>query len=322
MSFVFRFEQVERTDQETILTGRMLRGESSWPKRVVIQAEEETKTVYSAPLRGIALVGLDDQQVSVLTDFASWERNFEFPRPTTAALQFRLILHGAAPADLPVPGLAWAADAKSPVPPDLATAIQSRPGPGDEFRRGTPQSGSTSAPLAPRPTSLGTPLREYPYQVNRWRIFLIAPWFMFLTMTILLGVGMVAFWKWAHVDLVKWSAFALFGLVDVFMLYLSIRMLFTPRSQIIVTATGISLPVFISDFSSDNVFLPFADIYAMLEYWHKSSVRLIKLDTHTGSYVVNVFLMQTSHFEELRRILWQRTHETLTYKNSPPYEFP
>ena len=150
------------------------------------------------------------------------------------------------------------------------------------------------------------PLREYPYQVNRWRIFLIAPWFMFLTMTILLGVGMVAFWKWAHVDIVKWSAFALFGLVDVFLLYLSIRMLFTPRAQIIVTAAGISLPVFNPDFSSDNVFLPFADIYAVLEYWHKNSVRLIKLDTRTGAYFVNLFLMSRPHFEELRRLLWTR----------------
>src|SRR5713226_919565 len=101
MGFVFRFERVERRDQETVLTGRLLRGELTWAQRVEIQAEEEARTVFAAPLRGIALVGFDDEQASLLADFACWENTFEFPKAAMGEQQFRLVLHGTPSTDLP-----------------------------------------------------------------------------------------------------------------------------------------------------------------------------------------------------------------------------
>lgn len=298
MSFLFRFERVERIDQETVLTGQMLRGEVHWSQRVDIQAEEGARTVFSAPLRGVGLVGLDDQQATMQVDFACWDKNFEFPKATVGEQRFRLVLHGAPPSDLPAQGIAWGVDEKT-VPPELAAAIQAS-GPDAVVNR-LPDTG-------PPPRAHGVPLREYPYQVDRRKIIVFAPWFMFLTVTILLIGGAVAWWG-TRVDLSKWGALALFGMVDVFLLFLSVNMLFAARSKIVVTSAGIVLPIFAPDFSSRDVFLPFADMHGMLEYWHKDSVRLIKLDTRRGAYLINVFLMDRLHFEELRRLLWQRVHD-------------
>jgi hypothetical protein len=303
MGFVFRFERVEQWDQGIVLTGQMLRGELGWAQRVEIHAEEEARTLFSGPLRGVALVGMDDEQSTVMADFACWENSYEFPKATKGEQQFRLILHGMPSADLPLHGIAWGVDEKS-AGTELTTAVQTcRP----EAVAATPLDAGPAAPAR----VLGVPLREYPYQIDRRRIILFAPWFMFLTVTILLVVAAVALWNrnWDRVNFMKWSSFALFGLVDVFLLYLSVKMLFAERSQIIVTATGIVLPIFSPDFSIKDLFLPFADMHGILEYWHKDSVRLIKLKTVKGIFLINVFLMNRCHFEELRRILWHRLHE-------------
>jgi hypothetical protein len=79
-------------------------------------------------------------------------------------------------------------------------------------------------------------------------------------------------------------------------------------SHLIVTTNGIVVPRFLWDFSSQDVFVSFLDMHDMLEHWHNDSVQMIKLKTTQGTYHVNRLLMQASHFEELRCILWQKIH--------------
>ena len=306
MGFLFRFDQIRQTEDETILTGSMLSGELSCLQRVDVQsAEEEAKSVFSAPLRGVAQAWLDDHQPTVLTDLACWDNSFELLQQTAGQQQLHLILHGPAPVNLPTSGIAWGVDEKPPLPPELASALQAYPG--DAALRIEP--GEPRPPFPSLPS--GAPLRQYPYQIDRRQIILYAPWFLFLTLSILIAVGLVAFWNhdFAHVEFMKWASFALFGLIDVFLLLLSLKMLFTPRSHIVVTTTGMLLPIFFDDLSSKTVFIPFSEMQGMLEFWQRSSVRLIKLKTSAGEYLINVFLIDRAHFEELHRLLWGRIHE-------------
>lgn len=291
MGLVFRYGKIERTDEGTALIGHVIHGAAEWPGRVRIPVDEDGGEHFSAALRGVGMVGLDDLQVAVVTDSASWDRNFQFPRPMASEQPFRLILDGLPRGEMPDAGLAWGIEERHPPDAAPATAIQDR----------------SAAPAAALP---GLPLREYPYRINRWSIALFAPWFMFLTLGLLTAFALFALWRPAeHVDLARWSALALFGMVDVFLLSVSVKMLLTPRSHILVTDAGIVLPIFDRDPAGQHVTLPFAAMSGMLEYWHKESVRLIKLKTPSGDYFVNVFLMNRSDFEELRRLLWLRISE-------------
>jgi hypothetical protein len=107
----------------------------------------------------------------------------------------------------------------------------------------------------------------------------------------------------------------MFGVFDLLFLCLSIKMLLARPSQIVVTTRGIMMPVVSAGISSHCVYLSFAELGDMLEYWHKDSVQMLNLKTAQGILHLNVFLMQTSHFEELRQLLWRRIHENRLHQH-------
>jgi hypothetical protein len=84
---------------------------------------------------------------------------------------------------------------------------------------------------------------------------------------------------------------------------LSIKMQLAKPSRVVLTTAGIMMPVILPGFSSRNVYVSFGETDDMLEYWHNGAVPMLKLKTARGILRLNVFLMQTSHFEELRRFL-------------------
>lgn len=301
MGFVFRFEQVETTDQETILSGRILSGRIDCPQRVDVLADGQDESVFSAPLRGIGQAWVDDHQATVLTDIACWDNSFALPKQASGDQRLRLILHGAAPASLPKSGIALGADLRSAPPLAEATAIQA------SASSSAIQWHAGSLDALHSKTS-GNPLRTYPYRIDRRHIIMYAPWFLLIALAILAVFTMVAFWNrnWTHEAFLRWAGLALFGMVDVFLLFLSLKMLRTPRSQLIVTSDGILLPVFTEDLASDGVFIRFQAMRGMLEFWQRGSVRLLEIRAETGTYLINVFLMERAHFEELRRLLWSR----------------
>jgi hypothetical protein len=66
------------------------------------------------------------------------------------------------------------------------------------------------------------------------------------------------------------------------------------------------MPIILPGYSSHTVFVSFTEMHDMLEYWHEDTVQMLKLKTARGVLHLNGFLMQTSHFEELRRLLWRK----------------
>jgi hypothetical protein len=69
------------------------------------------------------------------------------------------------------------------------------------------------------------------------------------------------------------------------------------------------VPVALPGFSSQNVYVSFDEVYNMLEYWHNGEVQMLKLKTARGTLYLNMFLMQSPHFDELRRLLWRRIRD-------------
>ena len=106
----------------------------------------------------------------------------------------------------------------------------------------------------------------------------------------------------------KMIACGMLGFFDVLFLYFSVKMLLARPSPLVVTTTGIKMPVIQPGFSSHNVYVAFDEMDDMLEYWHKDTVQMLKLKTARGVLHLNLFLMQAAHFEELRRLLWRRVH--------------
>ena len=98
------------------------------------------------------------------------------------------------------------------------------------------------------------------------------------------------------------------GFFDVLFLYFSLKLLLAKPAPLVVTTSGIMMPVIQPSFSSHIVYVPFGEMEDMLEYWHQGAVQMLKLKTARGVLHINAFLMQSSHFEELRRLLWRRIH--------------
>lgn len=305
MGFVFRIEKIDYKDQETLLTGYMISGVLDWHQRVKIQAGEELHTVFSGPLRGVARMDHEKENPLSAFDPTYWEHFLVLPLHTSKEKRICLVLHGVPSSkDLTVPAIALGIDVAAAAaahemqsvldPPSAGTAIQTLP---------------SSAVLTP--PNLGTPVREYPYRFKRREILRFAPWLLLVSIVFLCGLcATIVINKrpLQQIDFGTAVGCGLVGLIDIFFLYFSVRMLMAKPSHLIVTTNGIVVPRFLWDFSSQDVFVSFLDMHDMLEHWHNDSVQMIKLKTTQGIYHVNGLLMQTSHFEELRRILWQRIH--------------
>jgi hypothetical protein len=104
-------------------------------------------------------------------------------------------------------------------------------------------------------------------------------------------------------------ACGMLGFFDVLFLYFSIKMLVARPSPIIVTTSGIIMPLILPGFSSHNVYVSFDEMDCMLEYWHNDTVQMLKVRTARGNLHFNLLLMQAPHFEELRCLLWRRIHD-------------
>lgn len=292
MGFMFRVEHIAVTEENTILTGHMISGAVNWGQQVELQIEEDLKTVFTGPLRGVA--SAEDAGLT-LFDPSLWEKVLPLPLSIQREMRIGLILGAIPPIqDLPVPALATGIDASAPIFADnLREAFQ-----------------STDAP-AWSGVNFGTPMREYPYRISRRGKLMFAPWGLFFV-TVVLSLMFVAFAfnksPMQGVSLGKVAACGMLGFFDAFFLYLSIKMVLARPSPIIVTTAGIMMPVIRSGFSSHTIFVAFSEMDDVLEYWHNDAPQMLKVKTARGIFHLNRFLMQPAHFEELRRLLWTRIH--------------
>ena len=293
MGFMFRVEKITLTEENTVLTGHMISGLLDWQQRVEIQIDEDLKTVFTAPLRGVA--SAEDTGLT-LFDPSLWEKVLLFPLAPSRDQRIDLILDGIPPSgDLPVPAIALGIDAATPTSDDrLQTAFRSADVP------------------AWSGISFGTPVREYPYQISRRGMLLFAPWgLLFVTIVLSLVFVAIAFNKLPlqGVSFGKMIACGMLGLFDAFFLYFSIAMLLAKPSPMMVTTTGIKMPVILPGYHSHNVYVSFDDMVDMVEYWHGGSVKMLKLKTGRGVLHINLVMMHAPHFDELRRLLWRRIHD-------------
>jgi hypothetical protein len=298
MSFTFRVTQISVADQETILTGHMISGELTW--RQTIEVQEDGITVLSAPLRGVVVIDHSNENTLLALDPSCWGSILPLPMRPDNDRRIRLILAGTPAHPISVPAMAIGVDEMALLPSELQTAVRSA-----EAASSFHASPYPSAPVKMTP-SLGTPVREYPYQVSRRGMLHFAPWSLLATIALLVALYVAAVSKgqWLGGDL-KWLLCSMIGLIDCFFLYFSLQMLLAKPAHITVTTNGIVLPVIMPNFSSQDVFVPFGEIDDMLEHWQNDSLRLIKLKTASANYDVNRLLMEPSHAEELRRLLWQ-----------------
>jgi len=292
MGFMFRIEQITVMEKSTVLTGHMISGALDWKQRIEIQVEEDMKTVFAAPLCGV--VSEEDTGLT-LFDPSLWEKVLALPLTISREKRIGLILDGIPPSrDLPVPAMAVGVDTLTPISADRQqTAFQSADVPvwsGAQF---------------------GVAVREYPYQISRRGMLLFAPWGLFFVALVLLLIFVaLAFSKFPlrGDSLEKMIACGMLGFFDVLFILFSIKMLLSRSSPMVVTTSGIMMPVILPGFSSHNVYVSFDEMDDMLEYWHKDTVQMLKLKTARGILHLNLFLMQAPHFEELRRLLWQRVN--------------
>jgi hypothetical protein len=300
MGFMFRVDQIAVTGEITVLTGHMISGALDWRQQIELQIEEDMKTVFTAPLRGV-----DSAEDTGLTLFdpSLWEKVLALPLSIGREKRIRLILDGIPPPlDLPVPAIAMGMDGPIQIAPDrLETAFKSADVP------------------AWAGANFGVPVREYPYQISRRGMLLFAPWGMFFVFVVL-SLVFVAFafnkFPLQRVSFGRIFACALLGFFDVLFLYLSIKMVLAKPSPLVVTTSGITVPVIHPGFSSHNVYVAYDDMDDMVEYWHNDIVQMLKLKTVRGFLHLSVFFMQAPHFEELRRLLWSRIHANRMQDNS------
>ena len=225
MGFMFRVEQITVTDENTILTGRMLSGALNWHQRVELQVEADMQTVFTAPLRGMA--SPEDTGLS-LFDPSLWEKVLALPLSISQDKRIGLVLEGVPPSgDLPVPAIAVGMDAAAPAADRLQTSFRSADAPA--------WSGA----------NFGMPVREYPYQISGRGMLLFAPWGLFFV-TIVLALLCVAFVfnkvPIHGVSYGKMIACGMLGFFDVLFLYISVKMMLAKPSPMVVTTTGIKLP--------------------------------------------------------------------------------
>ncbi len=260
---------------------------------VDIDGAQDSKTVFAAPLRGVALaedIGL------TLFDPILWEKILALPLSISREKPIGLILDGIPPTmDIPVPALAVGLDAS----------------PGLSAQRLKMAFRPAAVPTRSNANG-GVPVCEYPYQISRRGMLLLAPWGLFFVAIILALLFMAFAFNKLPLQLVSFGrmiACAMLGFFDMFFLYISIKMLLAKPSPIVVTTSGIMLPVILPSLSSHNVFVAFDEMDGMLEYWHYDTVQMLKLKTGRGVFHLNMFLMQAPHFEELHRLLRRRIHE-------------
>jgi hypothetical protein len=293
MGFLFRVEQIACGEENTVLTGHLISGTVDWHQRVEIQIEADMRTAFTAPLRGVASA---EETGLAIFDPSFWEKVLALPLSISREKQIDLILDGVPLSrDLPVPAIAVGVDAATPTTADrLETAFQPADMPA--------WSGA----------NFGVPVREYPYQISRRGMLLFAPWgmfFVFVVASLVFAAYAVHRGPGQTVSYGRLLACVMLGFFDVLFLYLSIKMLLAKPAPLVVTTSGIMLPVVLPGYSSQSVYVSFAELDDMLEYWHQGAVQMVKLKTARGILHLNGFLMQTAHFEELRRLLWRRIHE-------------
>lgn len=258
-----------------------------------LEIGRDMNSVFSAPLCGV--VSAEDTGLTMF-DPALWEKVLSLPMWISREKRIGLILDGIAPSGkLPVPAIAAGRDAPVPAGADgVETAFQSVEVPswsGADF---------------------GRPIHQYPYQMSRQGMLFFAPWGLFC-ITVVLALILVAL-AFNGVPLHRVSsgrmlACAMLGLFDVIFIYLSIRMMLARPSSVVVTTCGIVIPVMLPGFSSDNVYVSFHDMVDMLEYRRNDTVLMLKLKTVRGILHLNLFMMQASHFEAVRRLLRRRIQE-------------
>src|SRR5271155_534003 len=113
MGFMFRVEQIAVTEENTVLTGHMISGALNWHQRIEIQVEEDMKTVFTAPLRGVA--SAEDTGLT-LFDPSLWEKVLALPLSFDREKRLGLILDGIPPSGvLPVPAIAVGVDTATPI---------------------------------------------------------------------------------------------------------------------------------------------------------------------------------------------------------------
>jgi hypothetical protein len=307
MGFMFRIEKITFTDEVTVLTGHMISGALDWHQRIELQIDEDMKTVFTAPLRGVA--SAEDNGLTFF-DPSLWEKVLALPLAVSREKRIGLILGGSPPSsDLAVPAIAVGTDASTPtrggelISGDcLETAFQ-----------------SADVPVWSR-VNFGAPVREYPYQISRRGMLLFAPWGLFFVAIVLsLAFAALAFSKLPlrGDSFGKLLACAMLGFFDVLFLFISIKMLLSRPSPLVVTTLGIMMPVILPGFYSHNVYVPFGEMDDMVEYWHNDTVQMLKLKTVRGILHLNLFLMQKNHFEELRRLLWRRIRDHRIQQDQP-----
>jgi hypothetical protein len=293
MGFLFRIEQIAVTEETTVLTGYLISGSFDWQQQIEIQIEEEMNTVFTAPLRGVAL---SEDPGFTLFDPSSWENMLTLPLVTSRELRISLILDGASPSgNLPVPAIAVGSDA---TPPTSADGMQTAFQPADA--------------VVCNGVNVGAPVREYTYGLTRHGMLRYAPWSLLALTLGLSCVYVVGVFNKSPLQRLNFDmliVFSIFGFFDLLFLYLTIKMLLAKPSQIVVTTTGITMPIILPDFSSRNVYVSYGEMNDMLEHWHNGAVQMLKLKTARGVLHLNGLLMQTCQFEELRRLLWRRIRD-------------
>jgi hypothetical protein len=294
MGFMFRVEQIAVTEETTVLTGHMIGGSLDWLQRIELQIGEEMKTVFTARLRGVAS---GEDTGLTLYDPSMWEKVLALPLAISRENRIDLILDGIPLLrDLPVPAIAVGVDASTAISDNqLQTAFR-----------------CADVPVWSG-VNFGTPVREFPYQISRRGMLLFAPWGLFFV-TIVLSLLFVAFAfnkiPLQQVSFGKIIACGLLGFFDVFFLYFSIKMLLAKPSPIVVTTSGIMMPLILPGFSGQNVvYVSFDEMVDMLEYRDTETVQMLKVKTARGIFHLNRFLMQSPHFEELRGLLWRKIRD-------------
>ncbi len=224
---------------------------------------EDMKTVFAAPLRGVASA---EETGLTLFDPSLWEKVLPVPLSINREKRIGLILDGIPPLrDLPVPAIAVGVDTAAPLAAGrLETAFQAADVP------------------AWSGVNLGVQVREYPYQVSRRGMLLFAPWGMFCVFVVLslLVVALACNNVPLHtISFGRMIACGMLGFFDVLFLFWSIKLLLAKPSPMVVTTSGIMMPVVLRDFASHNVYVSFDEMEDMLEYWHNDVMQMLKLKT-------------------------------------------
>jgi hypothetical protein len=230
-----------------------------------VRSEKRRRRSNRASVVGDNLTPRREETGLTLFDPSLWDKFLAMPLAVSREKRIGLILGGVPPSrDLPVPAIALGIDASTPtrfgwlISGDrLETAFQSADAP------------------AWSGVNFGVPVREYPYQISRRGMLLLSSWgLFFVTIVLSLAFVALAFSKFPlrGDSFGKLLARGMLGFFDVLFLFISIKMLLSRPAPLIVTTSGIMMPIILPGFSSHNVYVPFGEMDDMLEYWHNDVV--------------------------------------------------